>query len=264
MTHLYRCVYHHIVGSEETVKTRRMFNTITRISSGISGEGLEMKGSDIDIMFVLKDVNVYEDINSTHINSSETCVAMEMGDTKLGFSHLPLLRCNNNILFKMRKEVENDLYLSSQLCKSMFIGQFKGGDVVHGPCLSDKDRVADLALTLHSRKWISIAKQWITRSNCSWPSSGVKSQIIDHGIMCVPIGSKESQHEDIELRILFSVGEKLLIYSFTHTQLLCYALMKILIKDVVNRDSRCKDLICSFYIKNIIVWVSEEIPLSIW
>jgi hypothetical protein len=82
--------------------------------------------------------------------------------------------------------------------------------------------------------------------------------------MCVPIGSKESQHEDIELRILFSVGEKPLIYSFTHTQLLCYALMKILIKDVVNRDSRCKDLICSFYIKNIIVWVSEEIPLSIW
>jgi hypothetical protein len=90
-------VYHHIVGSEETVKTRRMFNTMrdnlsddnifNRITSGISGEGLEMKGSDIDIMFVLKDVNVYEDINSTHINSSETCVAMEMDDTKLGFSH---------------------------------------------------------------------------------------------------------------------------------------------------------------------------------
>jgi hypothetical protein len=40
--------------------------------------------------------------------------------------------------------------------------------------------------------------------------------------------------------------------------------MKILIKDVVSRDSRCKDLICSFYIKNIIFWISEEIPLSIW
>jgi hypothetical protein len=133
-----------------------------------------MKGSDIDIMFVLKDVNIYEYINSTYINSSETCVAMEMDDTKLGFSHLRLLRCNNNTLFKMRKQVENDLYLSSQLCKSMFIGQFRGGDVVHGPCLSDKDDVADLALALHSRKRISIAKQWITRSNCSWPSSQVK------------------------------------------------------------------------------------------
>ena len=251
-------MYHHIVGSEETVKTRRMFNTMrdnlsddkifTRISIGISGEGLEVKGSDIDIMFVLKDVNVYEDINSTHINSSETCVAMEMDDTKLGFSHLRLLRCNNNTLFKMHKQNENDLYLSSQLCKSMFIRQFRGSDVVHGPCLSNKDGVANLALTLHSRKWISFAKQWITRSNCSWPSSEVKSQIIDHGFLFVPIGSKGSQNEDIEFRILFSVGEKLLIYSFTHTQLPCYALMKILIKDIVNRDSRCKDSIRSFYI----------------
>jgi hypothetical protein len=104
----------------------------------------------------------------------------------------------------MRKQVENDLYLSSQLCKSMFIGQFRGGDVVHGPCLSDKDDIADLALALHSRKWISIAKQWITRSNCSWSSSQVKSQIIYHGVLFVPIGSKGSQNEDIELRILFS------------------------------------------------------------
>ena len=142
--------------------------------------------------------------------------------------------------------------------------KFKGGDVVHGPCVSDKDGYTDMALALQSRQWISIANQWITRSNCSWPSSDVKSQIIDHGVLFVPIGSKGSKNEHIEWRISFSVGEKLLIYSFTQTQLLCYALMKILIKDVVNRDSGCKDLICSFYIKNIIFWVSEETSLSIW
>ena len=122
----------------------------------------------------------------------------------------------------------------------------------------------DIAFKLHSRQWISIANEWVTRYNCSWPSSDVKSQIIDHGALFVPIGSKGSKNEHIEWRISFSVGEKLLIYSFTHTQLLCYALMKILIKDVVSKDSRCKDLICSFYIKNIIFWVSEELPLSIW
>ena len=122
----------------------------------------------------------------------------------------------------------------------------------------------DIAFKLHSRQWISIANECVTRSNCSWPSSDVKSQIIDHGALFVPIGSKGSKNEHIEWRISFSVGGKLLIYSFTHTQLLCYALMKILIKDVVSKDSRCKDLICSFYIKNIIFWVSEELPLSIW
>ena len=271
---LYRYLCHHVVGSEETVKTRRMFHTMgdnlchneicNQITSGSSGKGLAMKGSDLDIMFVLKDVNVYENINSGRFNSAETCVVMEMEDTKLGFSRLRLIHCNNNIILEMCKQFGNDLYLSSQLCTSMFVGKRQGLDVVHGPCVSDKNGYVDIALALQSRQWISIANQWITRSNCSWPSSDVKSHIIEHGVLFVPIGSKGSKNEHFEWRISLSVGEKLLIYSFTHTQLLCYALMKILIKDVVNRDSRCKDLICSFYIKNIIFWISEEIPLSIW
>ena len=59
-------------------------NEYNLITSGSIGEGLDMKGSDVDIMLVYKDVNVYEDINSTRLNSAETCVAMEMDGTKLG------------------------------------------------------------------------------------------------------------------------------------------------------------------------------------
>jgi hypothetical protein len=86
----------HVVGTEETVKTRIMLNAIhdnlfhsklfKYITSGSRGEGLEMKGSDLDIMFVFKGVNVYEDISSARVNSTDTCVAMEMKDTKLGLS----------------------------------------------------------------------------------------------------------------------------------------------------------------------------------
>jgi malate/lactate dehydrogenase len=64
-----------------------------------------MKRSDVDIMFVVKDVNVYEDINSARLNSAETCVAMEMEETKLGFSRLRLINCNNNIILEMCKQV---------------------------------------------------------------------------------------------------------------------------------------------------------------
>ena len=235
-----------------------------QIISGSRGEGLEVKGSDLDIVFVIKDVKVYENINSARLNSAETCVVMEMDDTKLGCSRLRLIHCNNNFIFGMRKQVGNDFYLSSQLCKSILIEQIEGCDVFHGPSVSDKRGCQDIVIALQSRQWISIAKQWITRSNCSWPSSDVKSHIVEHGVLFVPIGSKESKNGHFQWRISFSVGEKLLIYSFTHTQLLCYALMKILIKDVVNRDKQCKDLICSYYIKNIIFWVSEETSLSIW
>jgi hypothetical protein len=82
--------------------------------------------------------------------------------------------------------------------------------------LSDKDGYVDVTFTLHSRQWISIANQWVTRSNSSWPSSDVKSQIIDHGVLVVPIGSKGPMNEHIEWRISFSVGEKLLIHSLIH------------------------------------------------
>jgi hypothetical protein len=45
----------------------------SKITSGSGGEGLDMRGSDIDIMYAFKDVNVYEDINSTRLKWAETC-----------------------------------------------------------------------------------------------------------------------------------------------------------------------------------------------
>ena len=120
---LYRYVCHHVVGTEETVKTRILLYAIydnlyhnevfKHITSGSGGEGLEMKGSDLDIMIVFKGVYVYEDISSARVNSTDTCVAMEMKDTKLGFSHLRLLHCNSNDILKMCTKVGNDLYLSN-------------------------------------------------------------------------------------------------------------------------------------------------------
>jgi hypothetical protein len=41
------------------------------ITSGSFGEGLEMKGSDVDMMFVCSIVHVYEDINKVRLNSRE-------------------------------------------------------------------------------------------------------------------------------------------------------------------------------------------------
>ncbi|XP_052077206.1 uncharacterized protein LOC127715224 [Mytilus californianus] len=40
--------------------------------------------------------------------------------------------------------------------------------------------------------------------------------------------------------------------------------MKILLKDVINTDSRFKDLLCSYYLKTIIFWLSEELKPSVW
>lgn len=85
-----------------------------------------------------------------------------------------------------------------------------------------------------------------------------------HGVLFVAIGVKGSAYEQIEWRLSFSVGEKFLIYTFTHTQCICYSLMKILLKEQIDIDIECKDLLCSYFMKTILFWLSEELPISIW
>ena len=271
---LYQFVCHHIVGSEEVVKTKRTFITIRdnmsmganiiQITSGSFGEGLEMQGSDLDLMVVFSFAHVYEDISKVRFNSRESSFVMDMDDCKLGFTHLRLVQCHHLQLLQCCRQISSALYLSNGLIKADYMKKVGQSKVIHGPCLSDKAGFIDLAISLHSKQWISPACKWISRPNRSWPSDDLKSTIIDHGTLFVPIGCKGSKNEDIEWRFSFSVGEKLLIYSFTHVQLMCYALMKILLKDVIDSDDDCKGLLCSYHIKNIIFWVSEELPLSIW
>jgi hypothetical protein len=58
----------------------------------------EMKGSDLDIMYVIPSVRVYEDINKVRFNSRKTSFVMDMDDCKLGFTHLRLNFYTNVIL----------------------------------------------------------------------------------------------------------------------------------------------------------------------
>lgn len=82
-----------------------------------------------------------------------------------------------------------------------------------------------------------------------WPSTQLVLKIVSSGVLFMPIGCTGSINEDIEWRISFSVADKLLIYSFNHTQLLCYGLMKLLLKDVIDKRQSLKGLLCSYFLK---------------
>ncbi|XP_063416272.1 uncharacterized protein LOC134697916 [Mytilus trossulus] len=261
------CKY--VVGTENHVKTIRLMNTICDnlssddikviITSGSFGEGLQMIGSDLDLMFVLKDIEVHDSRTPIVFSRSKTNFSMMTEGTKPGFVMLQLIGSPHPLFCK---KCRMDNYLSNVLFKQTFLNEL--GPFVHGPCISDIHGLFDMAPSLHSKSWFKAASGWIVRSNSAWPNENTKQLIIDHGVLFVPIGAKGSPHEEFEWRISFSVAEKLLIYTFSHTQLLCYALMKILLKDVINTDSRCTNLLCSYYLKTIIFWISEEIQPSAW
>lgn len=98
-TALYRLMCQNIVGSEEHVKRMRLMNTVrdnwvsnsrhTTITSGSFGEGLDLKGSDIDFMHVQKGCEVDEDVKP-RLDASLTYVAMKTDNVKPGFTQLIL------------------------------------------------------------------------------------------------------------------------------------------------------------------------------
>ncbi|XP_071147882.1 uncharacterized protein [Mytilus edulis] len=269
---LYNYLCHNIVGTEEHVNTIRLMNTvrdnfsssksITCITSGSYGEGLEMRGSDLDIMRVMKFIDVNAD-QQPDFDTSITYLSMDTDDVKPGFTQLRLEYGRDQNILECCEEHNGEHYFSSALYK----GNILFGDKdkhIRGPCITDKKGVMDLAYTLHCKTWISSAVNWISRSSSSWPSHNVTQSIIKHGVLFVPIGVHGSPKEDLEWRVSFSVAEKLLINTFTHTQLMCYALLKLILKDVIANDSECKDLLCSYFLKTIIFWISEELPSSVW
>lgn len=65
----------------------------------------------------------------------------------------------------------------------------------------------------------------------------------------MPIGSKTNINEhDMEWRISFSLAEQIIVYSINHTQFLCYAILKVFLKEVLSREDP-ESLICSYFLK---------------
>ncbi|CAG2207548.1 unnamed protein product [Mytilus edulis] len=101
---LYDHLCQNIVGSEDHVKTLRMMNnvrdnlqsneTFSCITSGSFGEGLDMRGSDFDIMVVLKEIEILED-KHMYLNADKTHFTMELEDTQPGFTKLLLEHSND-------------------------------------------------------------------------------------------------------------------------------------------------------------------------
>ena len=265
-------------GSPEVIKTRRLFYTAldmvtdsrvsTHIISGSIGEGLAMVGSDLDIMYVNNLITVIES-TSANINIKPCTLVKQSDLTKPGFTQLKLCSWMNEIdVGIFCEQCGLDYFMSSERTKLWFLNSLKKStnrqlNSIHGPCIADENGQFDMAVCIRCKSWISQVNGWLHRSRM-WPSADIVSTIESYGVLFVPIGCTNSPHERLEWRISFSVAEKHLIYSFSHTQLLCYALLKHLLKEVIEKNPRLKGLLCSYFWKTILFWLSEELDTSFW
>ncbi|CAC5364321.1 unnamed protein product [Mytilus coruscus] len=169
---LYHYLCKHVIGTANHVKTIRLMNTVREnlsydyrqvvITSGSVGEGLEMRGSDVDIMLISKIIKVHVNITYDDLNPTKSYFSLMTEDTKPGFAMLRLISSNNPDMLNSCEQFRGNNYVSNALFKDLYLTECN--PVVHGPCVSDIKGSLDVAHCLHSTVWIEPATGWINSS----------------------------------------------------------------------------------------------------
>ena len=167
------------------------------------------------------------------------------------------------------------MYLSSQLFMSsspIFTG--KGNTQrIQGPSIEitsryDKSKFGmDNVLSIRCRFWPKSAAEWIDRPrHHGWPLLKDKEKIVEFGCHLVPIGHPTSPLKPLQWRISFSIVERTLAWSFNHTQMQCYAVMKLILKEFIKKkcSEESKDVLCSYFIKTFLFWQYESTDPLFW
>lgn len=101
---------------------------------------------------------------------------------------------------------------------------------LQGPCSNFylEGHEMDYSLCIASKYWPQTAQPWIARCQLKqWPTQTLLREILTNGCHVMPIGSKLIDDEsELEWRLSFSLAEQKLVYSFNHTQFLCYGMLK--------------------------------------
>ncbi|CAC5410544.1 unnamed protein product [Mytilus coruscus] len=181
---LYHCLCE-TIGPEVVEKVRRQFyasvdhfaerKDFTLISSGSRAEGLEM-GSDVDVMCLLKFVNVSEERTDDSFLIPNNFV-METDDCKPCFTQLKGNSCHyNSLAYWISTPQEQGLSLESGRIRYLFLSIIRPFNpmILHGPCASDNDvdGLCDITICLRCPVWIKQAQSWIKRVRY-WPPQRV-------------------------------------------------------------------------------------------
>ena len=248
--------------------------------TGSKAEGLDLVGSDDDFMY---------DINATHdTEASESLKALFQSTRTHKFlmvtENVPpcfvFLKCASQMhhqhLFDSLVNLGDSMYLSSQLFVSSSPCLKPQGDTrkIQGPSAEtwseygDKSNSGkDNVFTIRCRFWPKSAAEWIDRPrHHGLPLLQDKENIVEFGCHLVPIGHPTSPMKPLQWRISFSIAERTLVWSLNHTQIQCYAVMKLILKEYIK--TKCseenKDVLCSYFIKTFLFWQYEATDALFW
>lgn len=241
---------------------------IRSMMSGSYREGFRFESSDIDAMYWYTNHKVITDVSqfSVHDLPKHSIIFLEDSNTSPGFVYLKLLSQprDKNITSSI-VSFNGGTYISSSKWRQMALEKHRGDRLrnnlnIHGPCVSSSMQSVefDFALCFHSSYWPRLMDSWKRRcSLIKWPPHQVCEEILRNGCHVVPVGSKSAVGEnELEWRLSFSQAEQKLVCSMNHTQFLCYGLLKIFLREVINLNIE-EPFLCSYFIKTTLFWLIQ-------
>ena len=263
--------------SEEVTRSLMIMRGQESEMGGSLREGFRIKDCDMDVMFWLPDHKVICDLSHIRLYriSQHTVILMECKDVSPGYARLqmPILSEHPEV-YSSCIVIDGKFYISSFLFRKHYLDFTKKNvacgtfSIEHGPCatftVSGQFKM-DRAYCFRCNHWPPVALPWIQRCQLKyWPPESVLSAIVKEGCHVVPICSAPSDLErDSEWRISFSIAERKLVYSMNHCQFICYGMMKIFLKEVINVDDD-DPCLSSYFMKTVLFWVVQNDRLIAW
>ena len=287
------CLLDDVTGTEKMVKIRRdyckIYDCMRSINTtdtnvyytGSKAEGLDLTGSDDDFMMDMNnmhDIEVSESAQNLLMSSRRNKLLIVTDNVPPAFAMLKCLALQNQDLRLAAVNIGNDIYFSSKNYLSSWIHLCVTPGIeacrIQGPSLETWNEYEDTSQSgrdnvksILCKFWPTSAAEWKDRPrHYGWPSQHDKEYIEQFGCHLVPIGHPLSAMKSLEWRLSFSIAEKMLVWSFNHTQLQCYAVMKLILKQFIKRKCRekYKNVLCSYFIKTFLFWQFETTEQSFW
>ena len=255
--------------------------------TGSKAEGLDLPGSDVDYMIDINNVLGIKVVQSLHepLNTSDYCssvLSIQTDNIPPGFALLCCKKIVNPIMHKLHvvQSFNGEQYFSSNLLLNISLQHIPSSMVpMHptrkrqGPSLETwfeydikSESGIDFVMSIHCAFWPNNKSEWLERPrHFGWPTARDISAIVNFGFHLVPVGHPNSDTKFIEWRFSFSIAEKILVWSFNHIQMQCYAVMKIILKEFIKKKcSEQNQVLCSYFIKTFLFWEFETTDATFW
>ena len=286
-----------VTGTPEVIQTRQdncmlqdalvssMVSTIH--FTGSKAEGLDLPGSDIDVMIdvnripiglqikVVQSFNEPSDASQQDVfrmctENVNPCFALLRCTTstlKNTLVNLSAVQSTNGIPYLSSKKTADFISFVLNLCpeNNLTISR-QGPSVEYWIEYNRSESGTDNVPSIHCQFWPDGATEWLFRSRYhEWPKPRDIRSIVNFGCHLVPVGHPHSELKFMEWRFSFSIAERILVWSFNHTQMQCYAVMKILLKEFIKkRCTQQNQVLCSYFIKTFLFWQFETTDLNFW